>query len=103
VGFFAERGWSRGARVQLVMLLGAALIYVPGLGWLYYLLSTGWVPPGASTPLTELIAGGSNLDKTMVGGLYPFIVGDLMKLMAAAMALPAAWALVERFRGKKQQ
>ncbi len=28
--------------------------------------------------------------------LYPFIVGDLMKLYVAAIALPGAWALLGR-------
>jgi biotin transport system substrate-specific component len=36
----------------------------------------------------------------MKGGLYPFIVGDLMKLLLAAMVLPGAWALVERVKGR---
>jgi biotin transport system substrate-specific component len=103
VGFLAERGWDRGARAQLTMLLGMALIYLPGLLWLNHLIATDWVAPGGTKPLSELIAGSSNLDKTLVGGLYPFIVGDLMKLLAAAMLLPGAWALVEKFRAPDGQ
>jgi biotin transport system substrate-specific component len=102
VGFLAERGWDRGARAQLTMLLGTAIIYIPGLLWLNYLIVTDWVAPGATKPVSELIAGAGNLDKTLVGGLYPFIVGDLMKLLAAAMLLPGAWALVEKFRGQNE-
>ena len=98
VGYLAERGWGRGARVQLTMLLGSVLIYIPGLLWLHYLIATDWVAPGGSRPVSELITGSSDLSKTLIGGLYPFIVGDLMKLLAAAMLLPGAWALVERFR-----
>lgn len=101
VGFLAERGWDRGARVQVVMLLGTALIYVPGLLWLNHLIVTDWIAPGGTQPLNTFIAGSSNLEKTMTGGLYPFIVGDLMKMVGAAMLLPGAWALVEKFRGGK--
>jgi len=98
VGWLAERRWDRGPWVHAAMLLGNIVLYVPGLLWLAYLISTDWTPPGAAQPLGELIAGSDTLDKTLKGGLYPFIVGDLMKLLAAAMALPAAWALVERVK-----
>jgi biotin transport system substrate-specific component len=101
VGFLAERGWDRGQWVQLSMLLGNALIYVPGLLWLGYLIATDWVAPGGSRPLSELIAGSGTLDKTLKGGLYPFIVGDLMKLLAASLVLPGAWLAVEKVRGKR--
>ncbi len=99
VGWLAERGWDRSQWVHVGMLAGNALIYVPGLLWLGYLIGSDWVAPGGSKPLSELIAGSGTLDKTLKGGLYPFIVGDLMKLLAASMVLPAAWALVERVKG----
>jgi biotin transport system substrate-specific component len=98
IGFLAERRWDRGAWVQAAMLLGNLLIYIPGLLWLGYLIGTDWVPPGGSRPISELIAGTTTLDKTLKGGLYPFIVGDLMKLMLASLVLPGAWALVGRMR-----
>jgi biotin transport system substrate-specific component len=101
VGYFCERGWDRGPGLQAVMLAGSALIYVPGLLWLGYLIATDWTPPGGSTPLGELISGSGTLDKTLRGGLYPFIVGDLMKLVAASMTLPAAWLLVGRVKGRR--
>jgi biotin transport system substrate-specific component len=98
-GWLAERGWDRSQWVHVGMLAANALVYLPGLLWLGYLIGTDWVAPGGSKPLSELIAGSSTLDKTLKGGLYPFIVGDLMKLLAAAMVLPAAWALVQRIKG----
>jgi biotin transport system substrate-specific component len=100
VGFLAERGWDRGQWGQLAMLAGNALIYVPGLLWLGYLIGSDWVAPGGSKPLSELIAGSGMLSKTLNAGLYPFIVGDLMKLLAASMVLPSAWLLVEKIKGK---
>jgi biotin transport system substrate-specific component len=102
VGFLAERKWDRGPWVHAGMLLGSALIYVPGLLWLAYLIGTEWTPPGGSTPINELISGSDTLDKTLRGGLYPFIVGDLMKLLLASLVLPSAWLLAERLRGKRQ-
>src|SRR5690606_3180401 len=94
VGFLAERGVDRGPWVQVAMLAGNALVYVPGLLWLGYLIATDWIAPGGSAPLGDLIDGSGTLDKTLRGGLYPFIVGDLMKLLGAAATLPAAWWLV---------
>lgn len=101
VGLLAERRWDRGPWVHAAMLLGNLLIYVPGLLWLAYLIATDWTAPGGSRPISELIAGSGTLDKTLSGGLYPFIVGDLMKLLAAAMVLPAAWAIVDRVKGRR--
>ena len=96
VGFLAERGWDRKQWVQVAMLAGNAMVYVPGLLWLGYLIATDWTAPGGSKPLSELIAGSSTLTKTLAGGLYPFIVGDLMKLLLASIVLPSSWLLVER-------
>jgi biotin transport system substrate-specific component len=100
VGLLAERRWDRGPWVHAAMLLGNLLIYAPGLLWLAYLIATDWTAPGGSRPIGELIAGSGTLDKTLTGGLYPFIVGDLMKLLAAAMVLPAAWAIVDKANGR---
>ena len=76
VGYLAERGWGRGTRVLLAMLIANVLIYVPGLAWLGYKIGS--------------------FDDALVFGLYPFIVGDLLKLYLAAVMLPGAWALVGR-------
>ncbi len=106
VGWFAQKGWDRKPGLPVVsgMLLSNALLYVPGLLWLGYLISSGWVHPVAQKPLADLITypgGGAingSVEKTMVGGLYPFILGDLIKLGLAALVLPGAWGLVQRFR-----
>ena len=102
VGFLAERRWDRGPWVHVGLLAANALVYLPGLLWLGHLIAIDWVPPGASKGLAELIAGSSTLDKTMKGGLYPFIVGDLMKLMLAAIVLPGAWLLVDKVKRQKR-
>ena len=98
VGYLAEHQWDRKPWVHLGMFLGNVSLYVPGLLWLGYLIGTDWMTGGK--PLGDWIAGSDTLDKTLKGGLYPFIVGDMMKLLLASLTLPAAWALVQRFRGK---
>ena len=100
VGFLAERQWDRKPWIHVGMLLGNLVIYIPGILWLAYLIGTDWVHPAAGKPLADLIAGSGTWDKALEGGLYPFIVGDLMKLSLASLTLPAAWSLVERFKGR---
>jgi biotin transport system substrate-specific component len=88
VGWFAERGWDRGRWIVLPMLLGNALIYVPGLIWLnawFHVMSfpTGW-------------------HAALDAGLWPFVAGDLAKLVAAALVVPAGWSLAEWIRAGEQ-
>lgn len=79
VGFLAERGWDRRIwSTALAMLIGSIVIYAFGLLWL-----TNFVPA----------------DSVLAAGLYPFIPGDSLKIVLAAMALPSGWALVNRARG----
>lgn len=101
VGYLAERQWDRKPWVHLGMFLGNVVLYIPGILWLAYLIGTDWVHPGAQKPLGDLIAGSGTWDKALQGGLYPFIVGDLMKLFLASLTLPAAWGLVARFKGAR--
>lgn len=101
VGYLAERQWDRKPWVHLGMFLGNALIYVPGILWLAHLIATDWIYPGTDTAIGEFITGSGTWNKALEGGLYPFIVGDLMKLFLASLTLPAAWSLVTRFKGDK--
>ncbi|MCF6315953.1 MAG: biotin transporter BioY [Marinosulfonomonas sp.] len=80
LGLLAARGWDR-SPVKMVgaMLIGNALIYVPGLLWL-----------GALYGFDEPI---------LAWGLTPFLVGDAVKLALAAVLLPALWKMVGRARG----
>jgi biotin transport system substrate-specific component len=80
-GFLAERRWDRRLSSAIAaMLTGNVLIYLCGLPWLAAEIDTG-------------------LEKTLEAGLYPFVVGDLLKLYLAGALLPLTWRLVERFRG----
>jgi biotin transport system substrate-specific component len=75
IGLLAEQGLERNLRTSLVpFLIGTVIIYVLGVSWLAVVL-------------------GSFRD-AVTFGLVPFLIGDAIKLIAAALALPAAWKLV---------
>tara|TARA_R110002020_G_scaffold232795_2_gene444304 strand:+ start:677 stop:1255 length:579 start_codon:yes stop_codon:yes gene_type:complete len=79
-GFLAERGMDRSPLTAFVAaLVAGALIYVPGLLWLGALF--GWDQP------------------ILAWGLTPFIPGDLVKAALAALAFPAAWAMIAKKGG----
>ena len=78
VGLLSQRGWHRG-RTLWPMLLGNLSIYVPGLLWLHY-FDLGWPAEG------ELFSA----------GMYPFLPGDLVKLMIASLVVGLGWAIADR-------
>ena len=79
LGAFARRGWDRSMTwMAVAMLIGNALIYIPGLLWLGILY--GW-----DKPILEW-------------GLTPFLLGDALKLALAALLVPAIWKLVGNAR-----
>jgi biotin transport system substrate-specific component len=74
-GFLAEKGWDRRFWTTiLAMLAGDTALYVFGLLWLSFL--TGF--NGA----------------VLTMGLYPFIAGDILKILTAGMVLPSGWKLL---------
>lgn len=77
VGWLCERGWDRKPWVLLAMLAGNIILYIPGLLWLSRFIAPAW-----------------DCDSALACGLYPFIPGDLIKLVAAALLLPGGWAVV---------
>ena len=79
LGALARKGWDRArGKMALALVLGNALIYVPGLIWLTVLY-------GLEAPILSW-------------GLTPFLLGDVVKLALAALLLPALWSLVGRAR-----
>ena len=85
VGWLAERGWDRKPRILLAMLAGNVILYIPGLLWL-----ATFAP--AETRWTT----------TLEWGLFPFLIGDAIKLVAASLLLPGAWEVVNLARGRKK-
>lgn len=82
-GLLANSGWDRRVRSSIsVMLLGSVVIYLVGLPWLH-----------VSPTFEALLGHPPTLAETLEAGLYPFLIGDLLKLLLAAGLLPAAWRL----------
>ena len=84
MGWLANRGWDRAVGSSLgVMLLGSMAIYLVGLPWLH-----------ASPTFEAFLGHAPSVQDTLRAGLYPFVIGDILKLLLAAGLLPAAWRLV---------
>ncbi len=75
-GLLAEKGWDRRvATTILAMVFGNVVIYAFGL------LQLCWL---------------TGINKSVLAmGIYPFIIGDLLKIALAAAVLPLGWKLLE--------
>jgi biotin transport system substrate-specific component len=79
VGWLAARGWDRRIPSALLMfLIGNIVVYVLGASWLnIYKATFGQI-------------------SVMWAGVYPFLIGDAIKIGLAALALPGAWQVFGR-------
>jgi biotin transport system substrate-specific component len=76
VGWLAERGSDRAVlRTLAAMLIGTAIIFVCGIGWLATLIG---------------------LNKAIAAGLTPFLASEAFKVALAAAVLPLAWQVLRR-------
>jgi biotin transporter BioY len=83
VGKLAEMGWDRRVSTTVAaMLAGEIVLYMFGVCWLAVM---------------------TNIRTAMVIGLYPFIVGDILKVALAAAVLPAGWKLLNYLKVKNTQ
>jgi biotin transport system substrate-specific component len=72
IGLLCERGLERSVRTSVVpFLAGTLVIYLFGVAWL------------------SIVMG--SFARAVAAGLLPFLAGDALKLVAAAVTLPAAW------------
>lgn len=80
-GLAAERGLARGLPMTgLVAIAVSAALYVPGVLWLT-----------AVTPL--------DLQGAVKAGMLPFIAGDAVKAVMAALIITGGWAVLRARRG----
>ncbi len=80
VGYLVERGWGRNPlKLLAAMFMGEVAIYAVGLPWLALYV------PG---------------NKVLEWGLTPFIPGDAIKMVMAALAVPTAWAGIGKIKGE---
>jgi biotin transport system substrate-specific component len=76
VGALAQRRWDRGLGSAIgAMLIGEIVVYSAGVPW----LAAAYHVPA---------------QRALALGLYPFVVGDTIKLLLAAGLLPSAWRLI---------
>ncbi len=72
-GHFAEKGWTKSpTKLLMAMLMGETAMYLCGLIQLSFFIPSNTV---------------------LSAGLYPFIIGDLVKMTMVATLLPTAWKL----------
>jgi len=82
VGWIAERaGDRRFLGASLAFAAGTIVTFAIGMIWLAAVL-------------------GTNLAQTLEYGLYPFIVGGIVKSLLAAAIIPTIWLSVSRRRGR---
>jgi biotin transport system substrate-specific component len=77
-GWIAQRSWDRRILRSLLAFAGGTVVtFAIGLPWLAVVL-------------------GLNLQQTLEGGLYPFIIGGVVKAIIAAGVVTLGWRYIER-------
>jgi len=83
VGWLAERQWDRKILKAIVTFVaGSVVVFAVGLPWLAVVLHT-------------------DLPTTLQYGLYPFILGGIIKAAIAAGLLPLAWWGADKVSAKR--
>lgn len=88
-GWFAQRAWDRRPLLAFAGFAAASAVpFVFGIPYMAFVLNVGM---GLDLTLWQLLEA----------GLFPFIVGGLVKAAIAALVIPGAWALVRRIDRRK--
>ena len=78
VGWLSQLNWHKNVSGVLAsFVIGNAVIYIFGLPWLAFALSN--------------LSFANDFGAVAAAGLLPFLVGDTIKMVLAAAALPLAW------------
>ncbi|MEP6826582.1 MAG: biotin transporter BioY [Aestuariivirga sp.] len=81
VGSLAQSGWINSVgRMVAAAFAGAVVLYVPGLIWLAI-----WAAK------TQGFDAALAAQKSLEWGLYPFMIGDILKAAIAGLGLSAGW------------
>lgn len=87
IGYLAEKRWDRGVGSAIgAFLLGEIIIFTVGVLWL------------ANAIDVPIVGAPDKYDDALDFGLYPFVIGDLLKVLLAAGAFPLLWRLLKRDR-----
>lgn len=77
MGLLARRGWDRSALgMAAAMVVGTAIVYAFGLAW-----------------MAQLFGAEKGAAWVVQYGMTNFLIGDALKLVLAALAVPAVWKL----------
>lgn len=80
VGAASDRGWTKSfVPAALVSLIASAVIYIPGLLWPAAMLGKTW-------------------DVLWLHWMSPFLAGDAVKAVIAALVVTGAWAAIKARR-----
>jgi len=77
VGYISGKSTARIGRDVLAMICGTVVLYACGVTWLKTLTGMTW-------------------SKTLTVGMYPFLVGDALKIAAAAVIARALRPIIEK-------
>jgi biotin transport system substrate-specific component len=83
VGYAADQGWGRSLlKLFAAMVVADIAVFVLGFAWLAFFatMSSGATGIGAA--------------KAFAGGVSPFILGDLLKIVLAALLVTRGWRAV---------
>ena len=87
-GFATERGLARGVLgTALAAIAASALLYVPGVLWPMAVASAAGVDAGWA---------GQGLGFYAAHFVVPFLIGDVIKAVIAALVVSGAWAALRR-------
>lgn len=88
-GWFAERAWDRKPWLAFVGFAAASLIpFLVGV-------------PYMALILTVVVGQEMTLASVLAAGVWPFILGGIIKAIIAALLIPGAWALVRAVDARK--
>lgn len=77
-GWIAQRAWDRKVLRSILGFLGGTVVtFALGLPWLAFVLNL-------------------DLQQTLVGGLYPFLIGGVVKSLLAAGIITLGWSYITR-------
>jgi biotin transport system substrate-specific component len=83
-GWFAQRAWDRRPALAFVGFAAASIVpFLFGVPYLAYVLNVGL---GLELSFVQILEA----------GVFPFIIGGLIKAGLAALIIPGAWALVRK-------
>ena len=86
-GLAADFGYRKIVPIAFFSFVAAIALYIPGLAWPYAVASAAGVEAGWA---------GTSLAKLWAGWMQPFVIGDTLKALVAALIVTGAWDAIAR-------